>query len=1236
MKKLLAPLTLFSLVVIGTFLPTSSTATNTTVTQTSPARSVPQDPRPGSGKTTAPQRVRTNATIEAFDSLIAKARSDGPVRVIVGLRLDDFEPEGRLTNPNAVIAQREAIARVQSAVVDRLAAFEAKVNRRFSFIPYAVLTVDAASLEQLKLSDDVISVEEDVAVYPDLVTSVPLIGAPTAWAAGHSGSGQAVAILDTGVDKNHSFLSGKVVSEACFSSNTSISSSVCPGGVSSSTSSGSGLNCATFIEGCNHGTHVAGIAAGKGASFSGVARDANIIAIQVFSRFDSTVDCKGASPCVRTFNSDQIAGLERVFALRNTFNISAANMSLGGGRFFSNCDTQSQKAAIDNLRSVGIATVIAAGNESFKDSLGAPACISSAISVGATGDGSGGGVPLDAVAGFSNSASFLSLLAPGTLINSSVPGGGFANFQGTSMAAPHVAGAWAVLKSKKPTATVTEVLDALRDTGLPVTDVNGITKARIKVDAAINAIGGSGTCTTTPIALGQSRSGTLVSTDCRYPVGSDFFSDPYSLNGVAGQQVSITMTSTAFDAWVALIGPNGVEIAFNNDGGGGTDSRIPAGSGFFTLPSTGTYTIQASTNFTNASGSYSVSLNGPPTGVGNDNFANAQLISGSSGVATGNNTGATKEPLEPDHAVPGGASVWYRWQAPSTGTMRFTTSGSNFDTLLAVYTGSSVGALTPIASNDDASSSTLTSQVTFNAVAGTTYRIAVDGFFGSTGSIVLNWVAVVPIGPANNDFANAQLISGSSGAVTGTNVNANKESGEPDHAGDNGGVSIWYRWQAPSSGTATITTTGSNFDTLLGVYTGTTVGGLNLIASNDDENFPIALSSRVVFTAVAGTTYRIAVDGFAGSSGNVTLNFNTQNANTIQFSSSTFSVLENGAVATVIVTRSGSVASAATVNFATTDIAGLQSCTLANGRGSERCDYVTSVGTVRFAAGESAKTITIPIIDDVLLEGSETFTIALSSPSGGSLGSPGNTTVVIFENDFLTPLSNPIDGVEFFIRQQYLDILNRQPDSTGLQNWINTLAPCPNGGFGEPPTSNCDRLHVAAGFFQSDEFLNRGYWAFKFYMVSRNQRPTYAQFIPDMAQVGGPKSPAEEQTSKAAFANAFVQRPDFLSRYGGLTGQPLANALLTTAGLPGNTFTVTPGMSNGQILRGIVETTAATNRFLTEGTVAIQYFGFLRRDPDTVGFQNNVNTLNANPNNLRHMIFIFIYSTEYRGRFGPP
>jgi hypothetical protein len=360
---------------------------------------------------------------------------------------------------------------------------------------------------------------------------------------------------------------------------------------------------------------------------------------------------------------------------------------------------------------------------------------------------------------------------------------------------------------------------------------------------------------------------------------------------------------------------------------------------------------------------------------------------------------------------------------------------------------------------------------------------------------------------------------------------------------------------------------------------------------------------------------------------------------TVRLTATDYPISENSAAGFVTVSaiREGDTTSAASVNFATSDTSSINAaCSQVTGKASERCDYATSLGTLSWAAGEAgAKTFNVPIINDALVEGTETFNVTLSNPIGVSLGATTTATVTILDNDTTASTSNPIDGVDFFITEQYIDFLGRMPDQGGFTNWQNTLAPCPNGGFGENANPNCDRIHVAAGFFQSDEFLNRGYWAFCFYMVSYNQRPTYAQFIPDMAQVGGPKSPAEEQASKAAFADAYVHRPEFVAKYPGLSGQPLANALWQTAGLSGSPITA-GSMTNGQILRTIVETSAAFNKFLTDGTVAIQYFGFLRRDPDTIGYQNNLATLRSDPNNLRHMIFIFIYSTEYRGRFGTP
>ncbi len=542
---------------------------------------------------------------KSFARLIEIAREKGTARVIVGLRMD-FTPVGDL-NPAERERQQTNIRQVQSDLLESLSGYNVREVKQFEYIPYLAAVVDAAALEKMRQDPQIISLQEDEAVAPTLAESVPLVGAPAAWTAGFTGSGWSVAVLDTGVDKFHSFLSGKVISEACYSSNTAAATTVCPGGVTSSTATGSGVNCSLSVSGCNHGTHVAGIAAGtNGSNLHGVARGGNVIAVQVFSRFGNQADCGSATaPCARSYTSDQILGLERVFALRTTTNIAAVNMSLGGGNFTSNCDSDSRKPAIDNLRSVGIATVISSGNESLTNAIGAPACISSAISVGSTGDGSSGAT-VNVVSSFSNSSSFLSLLAPGQWINSSVPGGSFSNIAGTSMAAPHVAGGWAVLKHKKPTATVTEILNAFTSTGLQITDNrNGIVKPRIRVDAALAAINTG--CGSTPISFGQTANGTLSTSDCVLS-GTTRYVDVYTFSGTAGQQIAVTMNSTAFDTYLYLANSSNQVLIENDDGGGGTNSRIPPNSGFFTLPATGTYSIWASSYFEGSTGAYSLTL----------------------------------------------------------------------------------------------------------------------------------------------------------------------------------------------------------------------------------------------------------------------------------------------------------------------------------------------------------------------------------------------------------------------------------------------------------------------------------------------------------------------------------------------------------------------------------------------------------------------------------------------------
>jgi VCBS repeat-containing protein len=249
-----------------------------------------------------------------------------------------------------------------------------------------------------------------------------------------------------------------------------------------------------------------------------------------------------------------------------------------------------------------------------------------------------------------------------------------------------------------------------------------------------------------------------------------------------------------------------------------------------------------------------------------DPFAEATPLTGSLITVTGSNVGATAELGEPSGEGTSGTinSVWWSWTAPASTPVEVNTIGSTLDTVLAVYTGDAVDALTLVAANDDAFDTQ--SQLLFDAVAGQTYRIAVDGFADATGDIVLK----LGVRPGNDNFAGAPLSAG--GTEVGGNLAATGESGEPLD-GTNGTLNtVWWSWTASASETVEISTIGSGFDTILAIYTGDAVDDLTLIAVNDDYDFPNSLASRIAFNASAGMTYHIAVDGYLNETGNVVLN----------------------------------------------------------------------------------------------------------------------------------------------------------------------------------------------------------------------------------------------------------------------------------------------------------------------------------------------------------------------------
>lgn len=490
----------------------------------------------------------------------------------------------------------------------------------YSHLPLRVLRVRSeAALRALAASPGVRALHADRLHQRVLSESLPLIGQPVVAAAGLRGAGATVAVIDDGIELAQSAFGG------CTDIGTPASCRI------------AALQNFVANPGTDHshGTNVSAIVAG-------VAPEARIASLDVFTAAGAT-------------SSAIINAINWTIANRSSLHIVAINMSLGDGTHNTNaCSASVFAGPIASARNAGISVVVAAGNNAynngvFVDGLSAPACAPGALSVGAVYDQALGGLAwaggaagactdgstaADQVTCFSNDASYLGLLAPGALINA----GGY-NFGGTSQAAPHVAGALAVLRQ-------------------------GFADE------------------------------TLAASEARLTAGGTPINDPRT---------------------------------------GRTHPRLG---------------LVASAR------------------PRNDAYANATVLSGTSGSTTGSNRLATHEPGEPQPVPGANQSVWWLWTAPASGQLSLDTVGSGFDTRLDVYTGSSVSSLSRTAGNDRATAQGMTSALRFQAQAGVTYSWAVDSADGSAGDVRLNW--------SLNTTAQANLsvsLSGPSTAVPGTVVN---------------------------------------------------------------------------------------------------------------------------------------------------------------------------------------------------------------------------------------------------------------------------------------------------------------------------------------------------------------------------------------------------------------------------------------------------------------------------------
>jgi Bacterial Ig-like domain (group 3) len=475
------------------------------------------------------------------------------------------------------------------------------------------------------------------------------------------------------------------------------------------------------------------------------------------------------------------------------------------------------------------------------------------------------------------------------------------------------------------------------------------------------------------------------------------------------------------------------------------------------------------------------------------------------------------------------------------------------------------------------------------------------------------------------------------------------------------------------------------FTATVGATSATPTGTVQFKIDGANSGAPVTLNgsgvAQLTTSSLTVGTHTVTADysgdgDFAISTGTLTGVSVTDSRTLVSLGNANFDVNESTGFVTITVNRTGNPAVPISVDYATDDPGSSNVCGATNGLASSRCDFDLALGTLQFAANETQKTFVIPITQDSFTEGPETFTVNLSNliGAGAALAMPSSATVTISDGTNMLP-PNAIDDTEVFVRQQYRDFLNRDADPAGLAFWKNNIDHCnmPGGADGFASVAQCIelmRINTSAAFFLSIEFQSTGNLVRSFYVAALNRpatngTPAFAEFERDTQAmqrgvvVGQGNWQQTLNDNRDAFMKEFVMRPEFIGLYPtvdspgiyltnlyqhALGRTPTATEL--QAGVNefpnGATQAVDPA-ARGRALLRVTQATDFQSRELNRSFVQMEYFGYLRRNPndapdgDFSGYDFWLNKLNAVGGNYlqAEMVKAFLRSSEYRGRFGP-